>query len=532
MTLCLRAGTHCSNPACRKPTTGPTTDNSKVNNIGQAAHIAAAAPGPGAARYDPSMTPEQRRNIDNGIWLCQNCATMIDRDADRYSVSMLKDWKRQAEEAADREHGQTPIAESELALMRAAIFKTPLGRSVATAVTDFARLAGHELEKVDPRFSAEVSTLAGVTQIVFRAKEPVKFSAVVAQPHQTEFVTKMRALLEHGERLEMDASAMRLTGSALLEVVPQGFGTITFDTQMRRKAVQKILLQDPATGAVFVMDDFVGEIVGGSQSLTFEGHAFDGLYSVRYRYEYPRAQKQQNLDIHFDFSRDLWQGRTLRELPYFDKLYRYIDTLREGWRVSMTLEVEGVEVWSASTSELIAAQSLNETHLLLRYVKCARELLALWRLDVPYNDGPIRMVDVRHILELWSLQCERPKLRGQALSSGHCAVTPQNETEAAALRSTLEAGQPAAIMFGRESTGTLDLMGSYIAVNPVRLHYSQVKLETNAPLSEVRAGESMRVAVVPMQDCVFSIELSDPPCLLVSGPARDAGSASEVTATT
>jgi hypothetical protein len=51
--LCLRERTHCSNPGCRKPTTGPTTEKSKVNNIGQAAHVAAAAPGAGAARLEP-----------------------------------------------------------------------------------------------------------------------------------------------------------------------------------------------------------------------------------------------------------------------------------------------------------------------------------------------------------------------------------------------------------------------------------------------------------------------------------------------
>jgi hypothetical protein len=47
-------------------------------NIGVAAHITAASVG--GPRYDASLKPKQRAAIENGIWLCQNCGTMIDRD--------------------------------------------------------------------------------------------------------------------------------------------------------------------------------------------------------------------------------------------------------------------------------------------------------------------------------------------------------------------------------------------------------------------------------------------------------------------
>ena len=53
-------------------------------------------------RYDASLTPEQRSSIDNGIWLCQNCAKMIDSDENRYTVELLRNWKAKAEENVDR----------------------------------------------------------------------------------------------------------------------------------------------------------------------------------------------------------------------------------------------------------------------------------------------------------------------------------------------------------------------------------------------------------------------------------------------
>lgn len=65
--------------------------------IGVAAHITAAAPGQGARRYDPTMSPEQRSEIDNGVWLCGSCSILVDRDEERFTVQELHRIKREHE---------------------------------------------------------------------------------------------------------------------------------------------------------------------------------------------------------------------------------------------------------------------------------------------------------------------------------------------------------------------------------------------------------------------------------------------------
>lgn len=96
--LAKRVTFKCSNPECRKPTIGPNSDRNKAILIGVAAHITAAAIG--GPRFNAHLTPEERIDIDNGIWLCQNCATLIDKDTVKYSVKVLEQWKEQAEDEA------------------------------------------------------------------------------------------------------------------------------------------------------------------------------------------------------------------------------------------------------------------------------------------------------------------------------------------------------------------------------------------------------------------------------------------------
>lgn len=118
--LAKRVGMRCSNPNCRQPTSGPREDAKKVLNIGVGAHLTAASKG--GPRYDSAMSSAERRAPDNGIWLCQNCAKLIDNDDVRYTVDLLQNWKRMSEEAA-RLAIEAPMAESSNALSDAEIIR-------------------------------------------------------------------------------------------------------------------------------------------------------------------------------------------------------------------------------------------------------------------------------------------------------------------------------------------------------------------------------------------------------------------------
>lgn len=99
--IARRVNYMCSIPHCPLFTQKPhPTDTEDFFNLGTAAHITAASEG--GPRFDPTMTSEQRKSADNGIWLCKKCADQIDLDPEVYTVELLRHWKRLAEEKTAR----------------------------------------------------------------------------------------------------------------------------------------------------------------------------------------------------------------------------------------------------------------------------------------------------------------------------------------------------------------------------------------------------------------------------------------------
>jgi hypothetical protein len=91
--LAKRAAFICSNPSCRALTIAPSeADDGKFLYIGVAAHIRAAAEG--GPRYDRQMAQDERKSASNGVFLCNNCATMIDKNQGLdFPVGTLREWK-------------------------------------------------------------------------------------------------------------------------------------------------------------------------------------------------------------------------------------------------------------------------------------------------------------------------------------------------------------------------------------------------------------------------------------------------------
>jgi hypothetical protein len=107
-TLAKRASFICSNPNCRCLTLCPSDeDDEKYIYIGKAAHITAASKnGP---RYNETLSSEERSSIKNGIYLCSNCADMIDKNNGLdYPKEVLLQWKEEHEKWVKENLNKSP----------------------------------------------------------------------------------------------------------------------------------------------------------------------------------------------------------------------------------------------------------------------------------------------------------------------------------------------------------------------------------------------------------------------------------------
>ncbi len=93
--LSKRAGQKCSK--CKITTSGGNENPKKATVIGEAAHIRGAQLA--SARYKVNMTPEERSNPSNGIWLCRNCHTEVDRNEKKFTVDLLLKMKKDHEDS-------------------------------------------------------------------------------------------------------------------------------------------------------------------------------------------------------------------------------------------------------------------------------------------------------------------------------------------------------------------------------------------------------------------------------------------------
>ncbi len=117
-----RAAGICSNPDCNHATVGPHTLDTKFVNIGVVAHICAASPG--GPRYDRTMDVVRRKSIKNAVYLCQDCAKLIDSDEIKYNPQLLVQWKKMHEDRIASSVGK-PMPISSYPTDSASIYSDP-----------------------------------------------------------------------------------------------------------------------------------------------------------------------------------------------------------------------------------------------------------------------------------------------------------------------------------------------------------------------------------------------------------------------
>lgn len=504
-----RVAHRCSNPSCRVPTSGPVqSDTEKSVNIGKAAHICAAAPkGP---RYDASMSKEQRKGINNAIWLCAGCADKIDKDAAAFPVELLKQWKVTAEKAAaDEINTKLPAKSDAMDTLVAALTGTPKSILV-DAVQNVCSASSKSLEQLDPRFSVTTTHSNNTTQFTLLAKENVDFKLKVGNAFGDEFFSKINRLISHGEPLVIDSQAVRFEGSGLLEYITSDAkdGKFILSSNLVLKGVQKLWLRDPKTNECFYVDDILGDITAGKETFNFVGRAYSGILEIKYASKFA-SKTPGSLNFTLNVDTDKWKSHLITALPYFEKIRKLFSMLSSGCELNTKLEVDGNCVFSGNNGKLNSIENIQYYAMFCDYLHLAALVLRRFNRAVTFDHNITYSRPVHELLLMLS-----------RMLNGDCIVTEDIEANATCtfiaeeelenIKAILNyADEPRAIKYEQGYGGVIELFGETLQLPRSYFVISKVLPAIHQNVKDIRPGDEVLVEWIPQEGCEFITGLID-----------------------
>jgi hypothetical protein len=363
--IAKRSGWLCSDPECRHPTVGATSDGAGEIMLGEASHICAAAPG--GPRYDVGMSEAERRSPKNGIWMCKLHAKSVDSDDPKFTVELLRCWKKLAEEHSHRSVLYNDAARP--AKVSEGVLAKRLHESAAADVNVFRRTERWPLTDV------------ALTIQMAELDKPVQTTALA------------RALSELGDLVLVAPPGMGKT-STLLQVaqglVAQGETPIFVplaDWGTENKTLLDSILGRATFRGKITEDDFRAVAQKPGIYLLFDGwNELDGEARRRATAELKRLQaelpelglfvstRKQSLDVPFD-------GKTIELQPLGEaeqleiaRVLRGNDGARivdQAWRTSGVRELVSIPLYLTALLSLPDGQPFPKTkeEILRRFVQ-------------------------------------------------------------------------------------------------------------------------------------------------------------------
>jgi hypothetical protein len=270
------------------------------------------------------MTPAERADIANAIWLCRGCARRVDRDETAYPPELLRQWRAEAEGVAYKELDTRLPAHDDAQAQLLAAVTGHASRLLPTLIHNAHAASAEAIERLDPRFHVESSHDRGITRYRLEAREVVPFRLTVPPERAEEWGRGVAAALDAGAAFEIDADGFTVDGSALLTHVfeedePGQSRRITFSPEALPARVKWGAVS--LAGSKDAFDDITGTVAVGASRWTFMGDAWGGLAKLAIEMGYVAPPWTGRFSLHFKI--DAWVGRDIRSLSYFDALVAF-----------------------------------------------------------------------------------------------------------------------------------------------------------------------------------------------------------------
>ena len=393
----------CSNPNCLNHTIGANILRNNYAGNGIAAHICAAAPGPGAARYDKNQNKEERKSYHNGIWLCGSCSIIIDHDEGRYPVSLLHEWKHKAEVRSMSMIGQKSITPFELQnSLREAVIQTtqslmiganPHKPKIRESVASYESF----LNSLDGRFYVKVTATSDsmVSEIHAHEGHTPIISMVFNDDAADSAHSAWQTMLENGKSFSIPTSDFQFKGSKLFEALngEREGGVMTISQQPKIHQATIYFISD---NSEFELETINASMYRGAKKHSIEGQAFDGIFSFTYEYLMDSAVT----NFTYTFNVDFWLNHKITDLKHYNRLakaHKFISKSKN-LKICVKLHVQNSEV-SLGVGHSSAYESLFERIASIMYLtECSQKIAKQFSRPLTFKTLELSAVEDRMVI--------------------------------------------------------------------------------------------------------------------------------------
>ncbi|MBE2171921.1 hypothetical protein IIQ44_08365, partial [Acinetobacter oleivorans] len=348
-----------------------------------AAHICAASIG--GPRYNEEMTPEERKDIKNAIWLCAHCSIKIDREPHAYPAPLLHHWKKEAEHRIKINSNSRLYTQSETDYKVHHTLLQGMGLSLPnrmqTSISEVAKAVKSYIHKLDQRLEVEYSFINGSNHFEINVKEDIDDPVIVnfIPIDSSEYNKKFLELIDHGQTLSCDIAKVTTNSLGLDSIFPQNLkdGILIIEPNNKRTAIVEIQNEE---GEILI--SFENDLIMGRETFSFSSMKYNNLLNFKINkipYSGQSVKNGFNLDLNFQ----LWNNKNLYKLHYFDQIFKFYKALSNCKKFKAIIYVDGLEIFSSNAT--IGKTSFSRLLPLLSYTYYCRLICNILHLDLLFR---------------------------------------------------------------------------------------------------------------------------------------------------
>ena len=268
------------------------------------------------------------------------------------------------------------------AIVSAEIYMRDLWPSSIPAAVDHEKRL---LEKIDPRINADVSFMGGKTAVCLRAKEDFIFN--IYFKYSNDIKDRFEEFFDTGRSIEIDRSEIvESSGFPLLEHTLNKMqdGKMVIGSANRVKTNIIIATIGAEANEKVVLYGVDGYTFHGGKKVCFEGGLEDSPLRLSFNFPIPPPFKIGSLMVDFRFDSLSWDNIPILDLPYYDKIRDFFESIIMGDKIRIDCEIKGKKVFTATSHGSVGPEFMMKTLNRLRLLEKMRRISQKVKINPQY----------------------------------------------------------------------------------------------------------------------------------------------------